>query len=150
MSEVQYKPHVTLACVVQAEGRFLMVEEHIDGRPTLNQPAGHLEAGETVLDGATRELWEETGIRARPQNLLRIYQWLAPDGTPFIRFTFSIDLESMVDASPNDSDIDRCLWLSADDILTAPNLRSPLVKESLLHYLQPTRYPLDILTPFSG
>lgn len=127
-----------------------MVEERINGRPTLNQPAGHLEAGETVLEGAVRERWEETGIRAQPQTLLRIYQWLAPDGTPFIRFTFAIDLEHLVEASPNDSDIDRCLWLSKEEILSASNLRSPLVKECLLHYLQPERYPLEILAHFNG
>ncbi|VFS51515.1 Phosphatase nudJ [Budvicia aquatica] len=70
MSETQFKPHVTLACVVQAEDKFLMVEELIKGKPTLNQPAGHLEANETLLEGAQRELWEETGIIAAPQSLL--------------------------------------------------------------------------------
>lgn len=145
MSDSQFKPHVTMACVVQAENKFLMVEEKINGIPTFNQPAGHLEANESILQGAQRELWEETGIKASPQSLLQIYQWIAQDGTPFIRFTFAIDLPNIVPTHPHDSDIDCCHWLSADEIINATNLRSPLVRESLLRYLQPERYPLSII-----
>ena len=148
MSDTQFKPHVTLACVVQAENKFLMVEERINGKPTLNQPAGHLEANETLLQGAQRELWEETGIVALPQSILQIYQWIAPDKTPFIRFTFAIDLPQIVATRPNDSDIDRCLWLEYDEIINAANLRSPLVRQSLLRYRQPQRYPLSLLETF--
>lgn len=145
MSDSQFKPHVTMACVVQAENKFLMVEEQINGITTLNQPAGHLEANESILQGAQRELWEETGIKASPQSLLQIYQWIATDGTPFIRFTFAIDLPNIVPTYPHDNNIDCCHWLSADEIINATNLRSPLVRESLLRYLQPERYPLSIL-----
>ncbi|MCE9947822.1 NUDIX domain-containing protein, partial [Hafnia paralvei] len=69
------KPHVTVACVVQSQDRFLIVEETVHGKPTWNQPAGHLEANETLLEAAVRELWEETGVRAQPQHLLQMYQW---------------------------------------------------------------------------
>lgn len=148
MSETQFKPHITLACVVQAENKFLMVEELIKGKPTLNQPAGHLEANETLLEGAQRELWEETGIIAAPQSLLQIYQWIAPDKTPFIRFTFSIDLPEIVATQPQDDDIERCLWLTYSEIIDAQNLRSPLVRQSLLRYQQATRYPLSLLETF--
>ncbi len=61
-----FKPHVTVACVVHAEDKFLIVEETINGKALWNQPAGHLEANETLLQAAERELWEETGIRATP------------------------------------------------------------------------------------
>ncbi|GKX61950.1 NUDIX hydrolase [Pragia fontium] len=149
MSDSQFKPHVTLACVVQAENKFLMVEELINGSPTLNQPAGHLEADETLFEGAQRELWEETGIQAAPQSLLQIYQWIARDGTPFIRFTFAIDLPEMLATHPHDSDIECCHWLSAEEILNAANLRSPLVRESLLRYQQPERYPLSIIESYN-
>ena len=148
MSETQFKPHVTLACVVQAEDKFLMVEELIKGKPTLNQPAGHLEANETLLEGAQRELWEETGIIAAPQSLLQVYQWIAPDKTPFIRFTFSIDLPEIVATQPQDDDIERCLWLTYNEIIHAQNLRSPLVRQSLLRYQQATSYPLSLLETF--
>jgi|GEM_PF-6881325 len=55
-----FKPHVTVACVVHAEGKFLVVEETINGKALWNQPAGHLEADETLVEAAARELWEET------------------------------------------------------------------------------------------
>ncbi len=63
-----FKPHVTVACVVHAEGKFLVVEETINGKALWNQPAGHLEANETLVEAAARELWEETGISAQPQH----------------------------------------------------------------------------------
>lgn len=148
MPNTQFKPYITLACVVQAQNKFLMVEEHVNGKPTLNQPAGHLEANETLLQGAQRELFEETGIVAQPQSILQIYQWIAPDKTPFIRFTFVLDLPEPLAVQPNDSDIDRCLWLEYDKIINAANLRSPLVRESLLRYRQPQRYPLALLEAF--
>lgn len=68
------KTHVTVACVVQAESQFLVVDETIHGQPRWNQPAGHLEANETLIEAAQLELWEESGIRALPQTLLRIHQ----------------------------------------------------------------------------
>ena len=144
-----FKPHVTVACVVHAQGKFLVVEETIRGKPLWNQPAGHLEADETLIAAAERELWEETGIRATPQSLLKIHQWIAPDRTPFLRFAFAIDLPEILPTDPHDSDIDRCLWLPADDILHANQLRSPLVAESLGCYLRPERYPLDLLSAFN-
>ncbi|CRL44969.1 Phosphatase NudJ [Sodalis glossinidius str. 'morsitans'] len=76
--------------MVQAESQFLVVEETIHGQPRWNQPAGHLEADKTLIEAAQRELWEESGIRALPQALLQIYQWIAPDNTPFLRFLFAI------------------------------------------------------------
>ena len=74
-----FKPHVTVACVVHAKGKFLIVEETINGKALWNQPAGHLEANETLAQAAERELWEETGIRAAPQHFIRMHQWQAPD-----------------------------------------------------------------------
>ena len=87
-----FKPHVTVACVVHARGKFLVVEESINGKALWNQPAGHLEANETLLQAAKRELWEETGIHAEPQHFIRMHQWIAPDSTPFLRFLFAVEL----------------------------------------------------------
>jgi len=144
-----FKPHVTVACVVQAQGKFLVVEETINGKATWNQPAGHLEADETLIEAATRELYEETGICAQPQTFIRMHQWIAPDKTPFLRFLFSIDLDEQLPTTPHDSDIDRCLWLDPQQIVNADNLRSPLVAESIRCYQLAERYPLSILGAFN-
>lgn len=69
-----------------------MVEESINGKALWNQPAGHLEANETLLQAAKRELWEETGIHAEPQHFIRMHQWIAPDSTPFLRFCLPLSL----------------------------------------------------------
>lgn len=143
-----FKPHVTVATVVQAEGQFLIVEERVRGRATWNQPAGHLEANETLLQAAARELYEETGIEAVPEAFLKLHQWIAPDNTPFLRFLFTLDLPKVLPTFPQDRDIDRALWLRPEEIVTAKKLRSPLVAESLRIYQQGTRYPLDILSTF--
>lgn len=144
-----FKPHVTVACMVQAQGKLLMVEETINGKALWNQPAGHLEANETLVQAARRELWEETGIHAEPQSFIRLHQWIAPDKTPFLRFLFAIDLPEPLPTEPHDSDIDCCHWLDAEQILTASNLRSPLVAESVRCWQQPQRYPLSILDAFN-
>ncbi len=101
------------------------------------------------MQAAERELWEETGIRATPQHFIRMHQWIAPDNTPFLRFLFAIELNDTCATQPHDSDIDRCLWLSAHEILTAPNLRSQLVAESIRSYQQDPRYPLSLIGAFN-
>ncbi|WP_086956443.1 NUDIX hydrolase [Xenorhabdus innexi] len=143
-----FSPHITVACLVHANNQFLVVEEFIDGKPRWNQPAGHLEANETLLEAAERELWEETGIRAKPQGLLKLHQWIAPDGTPFIRFLFLVELEKTLDTVPQDSDIHCCHWLSAEEIINSRQLRSPLVAESIRNYLENQVYPLSILDSY--
>lgn len=144
-----FKPHVTVACVVHAAGKFLVVEETINGKALWNQPAGHLEADETLVQAAERELWEETGIRAEPQQFIRMHHWIAPDKTPFLRFLFAIELDEMCATEPHDSDIDRCLWVTAEEILQASNLRSPLVAESIRSWQHGDRYPLALVGEFN-
>ncbi|KPD02596.1 NUDIX domain-containing protein [Moellerella wisconsensis] len=143
-----FKPHVTVATVVHAKAQFLVVEEWINGKPTWNQPAGHLEADESVIAAAERELFEETGIRARPQQLLRIHQWIAPDNTPFIRFLFALELDDICPTTPQDNDISCCHWVSAERILTSDCLRSPLVAESIHCFLQNNPLPLEVISVF--
>lgn len=144
-----FKPHVTVACVVHAAGKFLVVEETINGKALWNQPAGHLEADETLVQAAKRELWEETGIRAEPQQFIRMHHWIAPDKTPFLRFLFAIELDEMCATEPHDRDIDRCLWVTAEEILQAANLRSPLVAESIRSWQRGERYPLALVGEFN-
>ena len=140
-----FKPHVTVACIVQAEGELLVVEETVHGKATWNQPAGHLEADESLLEAASRELYEETGIQAEMEYFLGVQQWTAPDNTPFIRFLFAVDLTTRLPPQTKDSDIDRCWWLSPQQILTADRLRSPLVAESVRIWQSGVRYPLSLV-----
>ncbi|MHA6310978.1 NUDIX domain-containing protein [Pantoea sp. S-LA4] len=143
-----FKPHVTVACLVQAQGELLVVEETINGQPTWNQPAGHLEADETLQQAAQRELAEETGIVAEMDYFITVHQWIAPDNTPFVRFLFGLDLDEKQPTQPQDSDIDCCWWLPPAQILTASNLRSPLVAESVRLWQQGARYPLHLVSAF--
>lgn len=145
-----FTPHITVACIVQAEERLLVVEERVAGEITWNQPAGHLEANESLLCAMQRELWEETGLQYPPQYLLGVHQWTAPDGTPFIRFLFGLDIERCFPTEPQDDDIDCCHWLTAEQILSSTQLRSPLVAESVKLWQTSPRYPLSLLNWFSA
>ncbi|MBS6212129.1 MAG: NUDIX hydrolase [Proteus hauseri] len=143
-----FKPNVTVACIVHANDKFLVVEETVNGKATWNQPAGHLEANETLIQAVQRELWEETGLTLPVQHFLKLHQWIAPDKTPFLRFLFLIEVQEQFETQPQDSDIDCCHWVSADEIIHSQQLRSPLVRESLLCYQQGERYPLSLLSSF--
>ena len=92
-----FKPHVTVACVVHAEGKFLVVEETINGKALWNQPAGHLEADETLVEAAARELWEETGLQAQEGRLRPIY-WLVNGKTQGIYAGYCFDYRGEKDA----------------------------------------------------
>ena len=149
-----HKPNITMACVVHCKGKFLFVEEIEYGNCTLNQPAGHLEKDESILQGASRELYEETGIRAEMQQLIKIYQWHAPRSqTDYLRFVFALELEDWVEVTPLDSDITRGLWLTLEEFNAYVEqdgqcARNPLVIQAIQDYLHGDGYPLDILTVF--
>ena len=140
---------VTLAVIVRAGDRFLMVEEWQQGRVMFNQPAGHLEPGERLLDGAQRELLEETGLNLPLEQAVAIYQFEAPDnGTHFVRFTFCTEVPEPLATQPQDPDGDiiRCHWLTLAEIeALGDQLRSPLIMASFRDYLAGQRFPLDAL-----
>lgn len=149
-----HKPNITMACVVHCKGKFLFVEEIEYGNRTLNQPAGHLEKDETILAGASRELFEETGIRAEMQKLVKIYQWRAPQSqTDYIRFLFAVEFEEQVEIHPQDADITRGLWLTVEEFnryvqQEGQCARSPLVMQSVQDYLTGVFYPTALLSQF--
>ena len=145
-----FKPHVTVSCIVHANNKFLVVEETVNGKATWNQPAGHLEANETLIQAAQRELWEETGLTLPVQYFLKLHQWVAPDNTPFLRFLFLIEAPEQLATQPHDDDINGCYWVTAQEIINSQQLRSPLVKESILCYQQNERYPLSLLDSFGS
>jgi 8-oxo-dGTP pyrophosphatase MutT (NUDIX family) len=149
MREIQLtRPAATVATIVVREGAFLLVEEETRIGIRLNQPAGHLEAGETLVDAAVRETLEETGYRVMPTALVGIYRWQAPEtGATFLRFAFAGEIVAHEAARPLDDGILRALWLSYDDLVARRAMhRSPLVLRCVDDYRAGTRRPLDLIT----
>jgi len=142
---VAFNPEVTVAAIAEHEGRFLMVEERISGRLVLNQPAGHLEDGETLVEAAIRETREETAWRFRPDALVGTYLWRSPvDGRSFLRFAFCGAVDDHRAQQPLDHGIQRTLWVTHEQLLVqGPRLRSPLVLRCLQDYRLGKRQPLD-------
>lgn len=143
-----WKPHVTVASVIERAGRFLMVEEMHHGQLTINQPAGHMEYGESLLDAVRRETLEETGWRFEPASLLGISLVQRPDpDRVYLRFTFTGTLLEAVRDYQIDPDITAVHWLTAEQIRQHQPRpwRSELVGLSLDAYESGVRYPLDSL-----
>jgi 8-oxo-dGTP pyrophosphatase MutT (NUDIX family) len=146
VQDPRWTPHVTVATVVVREGRLLLVEERIDGRDVLNQPAGNLEPGESLAAAALRETLEETGWQVQLSAFIGVYQWTAPDGTAFLRFAYAAEPVSHDPARPLDEGILRALWLSPAELQAEhARLRSPLVWEVVADYLGGQRHPLSIV-----
>lgn len=145
-----WKPHVTVAAVIERAGRFLLVEEHTANGIAFNQPAGHLEAGESLLQAVKREVQEETAWQFEPQALLAVQQWRKnPESPTFMRFCFCGEVHSHNPDQPLDEGIIDTHWFSPDQVAELGNrLRSPLVWQTLNEYLQGKRYPLTILQSF--
>jgi ADP-ribose pyrophosphatase YjhB (NUDIX family) len=140
-----WRPDVTVATIVPRDGRFLLVEETVQGRLVLNQPAGHLEANESVHAAACRETLEETGWTVELTGLVAIYQWSnVTEDAHFVRFTF---VGTPVDHDPErplDDGIVRACWLTRDEIAERhAQLRSPMVLRGVDDYLAGRHLPLD-------
>ena len=169
MSDPIWKPNATVAVVVERDGRYLLVEELTPDGVRYNQPAGHLDHGESLLQAAVREALEETGCRVWPTALVGIYQW-SPSGKgelTYLRFAYAAELvdgapqpaglvirsrrhagEDQAHETPADLDegILRALWLSYDEVLACRDRhRSPLVLQCLDDYRAGRRYPLELI-----
>ena len=149
MRETQLpRPVVTVATIVMRDDAFLIVEEETRAGVRLNQPAGHLEAGETLVAAAVRETLEETGHRIAPTALVGIYRWQAADtGATFIRFAFAGEVVAHDAARALDTGILRVLWLGYDELAARrATHRSPLVMRCVDDYRAGSRRPLDHIT----
>jgi 8-oxo-dGTP pyrophosphatase MutT (NUDIX family) len=139
------KPNVTVAAVVECEGKFLFVEEAIDGKLVLNQPAGHLDPGESLLDAVVRETREEAAWDFEPDFLVGVYRWqMAERDRTYLRFTFAGSVSNHDPDQPLDDTIQRTVWARPDE-LNGFRIRSPLVTRSLDDFLEGHRYPLSLL-----
>lgn len=146
-----WRPSVTVAAVIERHGRFLLVEEETAEGVRLNQPAGHLDAGETLLAAVARETLEETAWAFTPTNLLGVYLWRAEpppvgNGVTYLRFAFRGELGRFDAARPLDDGILRTLWLTPAEIAArAVQHRSPLVQRCIDDYLAGRNFPLELL-----
>jgi ADP-ribose pyrophosphatase YjhB (NUDIX family) len=145
-----WKPNVVVAAIAEREGRFLLVEEEADGALVLNQPAGHLDEGESLLNAVVRETLEETAWHFEPQSLLGIYRWVHPEKRlTYMRFAFVGRALREETGRPLDHGIARALWLTRDEIRAErARHRSPLLEICIDDYLNGKRYPLDMLHDF--
>ena len=142
-----WKPDVTVAALIERDRHFLLVEERIRGRLVLNQPAGHLEDGESLLDAVVRETLEETAWQFRPEALLGIYQWRSPRGHTTLRIAFTGSVHGHDAARALDPPIVTTHWFTRDEIAReAARLRTPLVLRCIEDYLAGRRLPLDALS----
>jgi len=141
-----WKPSVTVAAVIERDGKFLFVEELVDGRRVINQPAGHLDPGESLAAACAREVLEETAHRFEPTGLIGVYRWYyEPKDVTFLRFCFRGTLLGE-ENRPLDKEIIRLLWLTPDEVKASAAARSPLVYRCVQDYLAGRNYPLDLLS----
>jgi 8-oxo-dGTP pyrophosphatase MutT (NUDIX family) len=147
-----WKPRVTVAVVAERQQRFLMVEEKVAGLIRFNQPAGHLEDGESLPDAAIRECLEETAWHFEPTALVGIYRWRsARNAETYLRVCFCGRCVPAKSERMLDEEIVAVHWLTLDEIrYRSARLRSPLVLRSIEDYLQQKRYPLDLLIDLHG
>jgi len=146
-----WHPHVTVAALIFQDNQFLLVEEETDAGVRLNQPAGHLEPGESLIEAVARECLEETGYHFRPTALVGIYQWTRPAGDiTYLRFAFAGDLLEHEPDRPLDSGIIAPCWLTLDAIRASQERhRSPMVLRCVEDYLERIHLPLDSVVHYA-
>jgi 8-oxo-dGTP pyrophosphatase MutT (NUDIX family) len=144
-----WRPSVTVAAVIERGGRFLFVEERIDGRLVLNQPAGHLDPGESLVAACRREVLEETAHRFEPRSLVGIYRWhYAAKDVTFLRFCFAGEVGEADRQRKLDKEIVQLHWLTPAELEARKgDHRSPLVAKCVADFLSGRRFPLELLSP---
>lgn len=145
-----WKPNVTVAAVVQRDGKFLLVEEETETGLAFNQPAGHLEEGESLVDAVVREALEETAYHFKPTHLVGIYNWKHPaKEVTYLRFAFAGELRGWEAERKLDEGIVGARWLTLDEVkATQARHRSPLILRCIEDLLAGKRYPLDLLVHY--
>ncbi len=139
-----WHPHLVVATIIETDGKFLMIEEISEGRQVINQPAGHVEEHESLVDAALRETLEETGWRVTLESMTGFYHYRSPhNGTTYFRCNFCGNPVEQAHATL-DEGILQTHWMSYEEIKAEHHrLRSPLVLRCLEDYLQGKRLPLD-------
>lgn len=142
-----WKPNVTVAAVIERDGRFLLVEEETPEGLRFNQPAGHLEEGESLVEGCVREALEETAHRFVPGFLVGVYQWPRPQGDiTYLRFAFGGSVAGAEAGRALDAGIVRTVWMTRDELAASRERhRSPLILQCVDDWIAGRRYPLELI-----
>lgn len=142
-----WTPHATVAAIVEKDGRFLVVEEMNEGRAVFNQPAGHIDEDEKVLDAVIRETLEETRWKVKPVELLGIYINKAKfNNVTYYRFCYICEPIEEVVSAVLDKGIIGAHWLTIEELRAQPEkLRSPMVLKCYEDYLKGQRYPMEVV-----
>jgi 8-oxo-dGTP pyrophosphatase MutT (NUDIX family) len=145
---MSFRPDVTVAAIIERDGRFLVVEERAARRIVINQPAGHLERGENLVEAVIRETLEETAHSLVPEALTGIYLWRQPTADrTFLRVAFTGSVTGPDATRRLDRCIIRTAWMTREQLAARPNvLRSPLVLRCIDDYLAGARHPLSLLS----
>jgi len=149
MTEPVWKPHVTVAALARQGDRFLLVREEVNGRIVLNQPAGHLDPGESFEQAVIRETLEETAHPFTPSGLLGIYRFVPDEGVTetHIRLAFVGEAGERQDL-PLDTGIIEPVWMTLDEIEASRDRhRGPMVLQCVLDSIRKPAYPLGIFSP---
>jgi 8-oxo-dGTP pyrophosphatase MutT (NUDIX family) len=151
----RWNPSVTVAAIVEKNGLYLLIEEHTQEGLRLNNPAGHLDPGESLIEACARECLEETAHPFQPKQLVGIYQSrfrrAAKDGNPaeeitYVRFAFTGEVSERIAERALDDGIVRVLWLSLEDVrASAERHRSPLVLQCIEDHAKGQRFPMDLI-----
>ena len=143
-----WKPNTTVAAIIEQDNKFLLVEEKTDRGNRFNQPAGHLEDGETLIQAVIRETMEESAYEFTPTFLLGVYQWKhSHNDTTYLRFAFIGNAGIHYPMQALDDGIIQAVWMTIDEIREKQNLmRSPQVLTCIEDYLAGKRYPLEVVT----
>jgi len=148
MSSSVWKPHVTVAAIIERHDKYLFVREEVRGKVVINQPAGHLEEGESLIDAVIRETMEETRYEFTPTGLVGIYRSTAEEDSDitYLRFLFCGDLGRHINGAL-DKDIISAEWLTLEQIKACrTEHRSPLVMQNIEDFLAHTPHSLSVIS----
>lgn len=145
-----WKPNVTVAAVVMRDGKFLVVEEETEAGLAFNQPAGHLEEGESLVEAVIREALEETAYHFKPTYLIGVYNWKHPTkDVTYLRFAFGGELRGFEAGRALDEGIVAAHWLTLDELkATQARHRSPLILRCIEDQMAGKASPLDLLVHY--
>ena len=149
---MQWKPNTTVAAIIEKDDKFLLVEEDIEGEIVFNQPAGHLEKGETLIEAVKREVLEETTYEFTPESIIGIYLYPNPknQNITYLRFCFYgiAKINNNNNKRKLDDGIVQTVWMDKEEIKSQERMRGPMVLRCINDYLKGNSYPLSLINYF--